>query len=157
MDNTYTIRPIGIIHSPHKSRQAVLESNVGENVGEVEVFEEYEEGLSDIDGFSHIILIFWMHESTAHSLRVRPFRHPEELRGLFATRSPDRPNPVGMTVVELLASERNVLKVRGIDMIDGTPLIDIKPYTTSDRKTRTCSGWLSEEDRTHLDTAGETR
>ena len=92
----------------------------------VEVYQEYAEGLQDLEGFSHIFLIYTFHESQGYSLLVKPFLD-DQLRGLFATRFPARPNPIGLSVVKLIARQGNSLEVEGLDMLDGTPLLDIKP------------------------------
>jgi tRNA (Thr-GGU) A37 N-methylase len=86
-----------------------------------------------------------MHKSTYRALKITPLYHPEKLRGIFATRHPDRPNPIAMTVLELLERRGSTLKVRGIDMLDGTPVLDIKPYTRRDKKDKAEFGWLSEK------------
>jgi len=143
MEDSYRIKPIGIVRCTFKTRDEITESKKRGNVGEIELFEEYEEGLSDIDGFSHIIVVWWMHKSDFRGLKVKPLHFPEKLRGVFATRHPDRPNPIGLTAVQLLERKGNILKVRGIDMIDGTPVIDIKPYLESDRKDGGRLGWLT--------------
>lgn len=121
------MKPIGIIHSPYKHRrQAPYQGNRGEEVSQIEVFKEFEEGLKDIEGFSHIIVIYWFHKSQGYSLLVKtPW--DDALHGLFTTRSPDRPCPLGLTVAGLVGRERNILTVKGLDAIDGTPLLDIKP------------------------------
>jgi tRNA-Thr(GGU) m(6)t(6)A37 methyltransferase TsaA len=122
------IKPIGIIHSPFKHREDTpIQPSRSDAIGEIEVFKEYQEGLEDIEGFSHIILIYWFHKSRGHRLKVKPFLD-EKLRGLFATRAPRRPNQIGLSVVRLLRRKENILSVKGIDVIDGTPLLDIKPY-----------------------------
>jgi tRNA-Thr(GGU) m(6)t(6)A37 methyltransferase TsaA len=116
------LKPIGVIHSPYHSRGEAPRQGCGrEEISQVEVFKEFEEGLKGIEEFSCIILIYWFDRSLGYSLIVRS-------RGVFATRSPDRPSPLGLSVVELIARERNVLKIRGVDALDGTPLLDIKPY-----------------------------
>jgi len=125
------LKPIGIIHSPyHRKEEALRQGCNREEISEVEVFKKFEEGLKDIERFSHIILIYWFHQSQGYSLTVTPPGDTKP-RGLFATRSPNRPSPLGLSVVELLAREGNVLKVKGLDAIDGTPLLDIKPYFPS--------------------------
>ncbi|KPK69586.1 hypothetical protein AMJ87_10260 [candidate division WOR_3 bacterium SM23_60] len=144
MKNHVTVKPIGVIHSPFKSKDEDIHPQVNESVGEIEIYREYAEGLSDIEGCSHIIVIFWLHKSKFTALKVRPYHHPEKLRGVFATRSPNRPNPLGMTVVELVKRQKNVLTVRGIDMIDGTPVLDIKPYTTREKKDSARCTWMSD-------------
>jgi len=119
------LRPIGIVHSPFKHVRNVPRES-GSIVGEIEVFKEYEPGLEGIDDVSHLIILWLFHKSKGRSLRVKPLHH-EDIRGVFATRHPDRPNPIGFTVVELLERRGRVLKVRGVDMVDGTPVVDIKP------------------------------
>jgi tRNA-Thr(GGU) m(6)t(6)A37 methyltransferase TsaA len=122
------VMPIGIIHSPFKSTgEAPIQPSRSQAIGNIEIFEEYEEGLEDIEGFSHIILIYWFHRSKGYSLKVKPFLDTQ-LRGLFATRAPRRPSQIGLSVVKLLRRKENFLFVKGIDVIDGTPLLDIKPY-----------------------------
>lgn len=144
---TFRFEPIGIVHSPFKRRDDIpgeknRDPHGFEDVfGEVEVFENFEPGLDDIDGFSHIILIFVFHESLERKL----FAHPPfdgKKRGIFATRSPHRPNPVGMTVVKLEGREENILKISGLDMFEGTPILDIKPYTPREYKENATYGWL---------------
>jgi tRNA-Thr(GGU) m(6)t(6)A37 methyltransferase TsaA len=108
----------------------------------VEVFKQYADGLCDIDGFSHIILIYAFHKSRGYTLKVQPFLD-EKQRGLCATRYPRRPNQIGLTTVRLLRKRSNVLHVQGIDVIDGTPLLDIKPYVPDFSPTeRIRIGWL---------------
>jgi len=125
------LKPIGIIHSPyHRKEEAPRQGHDRKEISEVEVFKKFEEGLKDIERFSHIILIYWFHQSQGYSLTVTPPRDTKP-HGLFVTRSPNRPSPLGLSVVELVAREGNVLKVRGLDAIDGTPLLDIKPYFPS--------------------------
>jgi len=114
----------------------------GEDVSEIEVFEEFEQGLQDIEGFSHIVVIFWFHQSEGYTLLVKP-PGEDSLRGLFATRSPRRPCPLAMTVVQLVARDGNTLRVKGLDAVDGTPLLDIKPYIPSAYEQGTVRvGWL---------------
>lgn len=122
------LRPIGIIHSPYKSTEEVRERmKSGDDISEVEVFEEFEQGLQDVEGFSHIVVIFWFDRLQGYRLLVKP-PGEESLRGVFATRSPLRPCPLGLTVVEIVSREGNTIKVKGLDAVDGTPLLDIKPY-----------------------------
>ena len=134
------IKPIGMIHSPYKSPEEVPRE-CEPTIGDVVIFEEYEQGLQDIEGFSHLIILWIFHKSNGYSLLVKPLHH-EDLHGVFATRHPNRPNPIGFTVVELLERKRNKLKIRGIDALDETPVIDIKPYTLRDIKEKTKTGWL---------------
>jgi len=122
------LNPIGIIHSPYKTvGEAPRQGSSREAICQVEVFPAFGEGLRNIEMFSRLVLIYWFHRSTGYSLSVTP---PGDVkpRGLFASRSPRRPSPLGLCIVELLDREGNVLKVRGLDAIDGTPLLDIKPY-----------------------------
>ncbi len=122
------VKPIGIIQTPFKRKEdAPIQPSRSSARGEVEVFKEYEEGLEDIEGFSHIILIYQFHKSEGYSLKVKPYLD-DKLRGLFATRAPKRPNQIGLSVVKLLMRKENILFIEGIDILDGTPLLDIKPY-----------------------------
>jgi len=137
------LRPIGVIHSPcHDRGEAPRQGCEREEICQVEVFKDFEEGLKDIEGFSHIILIYCFHKSRGYHLLIKtPW--DIKLHGLFTTRSPDRPCPLGLCVVELVAREKNILKVKGLDAIDGTPLLDIKPYIPSiDEKANVQIGWL---------------
>jgi tRNA-Thr(GGU) m(6)t(6)A37 methyltransferase TsaA len=137
------LTPIGIIHSPYKNRrEAPYQSYKSEEISQIEVFNEFEEGLKGIEGFSHIIVIYWFHNSQGYHLLVKtPW--DDNLHGLFATRSSQRPCPLGLTVVELLARENNILKVKGLDAIDDTPLLDIKPYISLiDERSVVKPGWL---------------
>jgi len=137
------VKPIGIIHSPFKTKEESPYQSIASNsIGRIEIFEEYEEGLDGIEGFSHIILIFRFHKSEGYSLKVKT-PYDENVKGVFATRSPRRPNQLGLSIVRLLIREKNTLFVEGIDAIDGTPLIDIKPYVPSlEPKTGVKIGWL---------------
>jgi tRNA-Thr(GGU) m(6)t(6)A37 methyltransferase TsaA len=131
MDKSHSLklRPIGIIHSPYKNAgEAPYQGYKTEKISQIEVFKEFEEGLQGIEELSHITVIYWFHKSHGyHLLTKTPWDH--DLHGLFTTRSPHRPCPLGLTVVELVARDKNILKVKGLDAIDGTPLLDIKPYT----------------------------
>jgi len=123
------LEPIGIIHTPFTQRKEMpRQSHYGHGIkGEIEIFESFVPGLKDLDGFSHIILVFHLHKSTSYTLHTIPYKHTS-LRGLFSTRSPNRPNPIGISVVQLNKIEKNILHIQNIDMLDGTPLLDIKPY-----------------------------
>ena len=108
----------------------------------VEIFPEYVEGLDDLEGFSHIILIYHFHLAKKTQLKVRPYMDAK-VHGVFATRAPSRPNPIGISIVRLIKIEKNVLYVRDIDILDGTPLLDIKPYVPEfDIRTVDKIGWL---------------
>jgi tRNA-Thr(GGU) m(6)t(6)A37 methyltransferase TsaA len=124
----YLLEPIGVIHTPFNEKSGTpIQSSRSQTTGTVEVFPSYLDGLQDIEGFSHLILLYIFHQSSGYSLQVKPFLD-DQLRGLFATRYPCRPNPLGLSVVGLIAREDNLLQVIGVDMLDGTPLVDIKPY-----------------------------
>lgn len=136
------LKPIGIIHSPYHAGQAPYQGSRREEICHVEVFKDFEEGLKDIEGFSHIIVIYWFHKAQWYHLLVKtPW--DVKLHGLFTTRSPHRPCPLGLSVVELVARENNILKVKGLDAIDGTPLLDIKPYIPEiDERNNVRIGWF---------------
>lgn len=136
--------PIGVVHSPFLEREGtpIQPSRSNGASGTVDVFPEFVEGLSDLDGFSHIILLCHLHRSTGWRLKVVPFLDTEP-RGLFATRAPCRPNPIGLSVVNLLAVEGHVLVIENVDLLDGTPVLDIKPYVGEfDDRTNVRTGWL---------------
>ncbi len=138
----FVMRPIGAIHSPFTDkRQTPIQASRSQAIGQVEVYPEFAEGLQDIEGFSYIILLYVFHESSGYALRVKPFLD-DQLHGLFATRYPSRPNPIGLSVVKLLARRGNVLEVEGVDVLDNTPLLDIKPYIPEfDVRTEARVGW----------------
>ncbi len=140
----FTLRPIGVIHSPLTDKnQTPIQAARSQAAGMVEVFHEYASGLQDIEGFSHIILLYLFHLSTGYSLLVQPFLD-NQLRGLFATRYPARPNPIRLSVVRLQARQGNWLEIEGVDILDGTPLLDIKPYVPDfDVHTATKTGWYA--------------
>ena len=138
--------PIGAIHTPFSSRQGMPIQPAGaEGVkGTVEVFEAFREGLADLDGFSHVILLYHFHKSDDFKLKVVPFLDTVP-RGLFSTRAPKRPNPIGLSVVRLERIEDGILHVCNVDMLDGTPLLDIKPYVPEfDAQEEVRVGWLEE-------------
>jgi len=140
------LRPIGIIHSPYKDREeAPYQGHKSEAISQIEVFKGFEEGLQDIEGFSHIIVIYWFHKSQGYHLLVKtPW--DDVPHGLFSTRSPHRPCPLALTVVELVARKENILEVKGLDAIDGSPLLDIKPYIAAiDEGSVVKSGWLEDK------------
>jgi tRNA-Thr(GGU) m(6)t(6)A37 methyltransferase TsaA len=137
-------KPIGVVHSPFKKPQNVpIQAAISKGIkGTVEVARRYVEGLKDLEGFSHIILIVHFHKSKAYSLLVKPYLD-ENLRGLFSTRAPSRPNPIGISIVRLTKIEDNILYIEDLDIIDGTPLLDIKPYVPNfDQRKKVRIGWL---------------
>lgn len=137
-------RQIGTIHTPFKSIEGMPIQPAGaESVpGTVEVYPEYSEGLKDLDGFSHIILVYHFHKAAKSKLVVTPFMD-DQPRGVFATRAPKRPNPIGLSIVRLLKIEGSTIEVENVDILDGTPLIDIKPYVPDfDEYPADRVGWL---------------
>jgi len=137
-------QPIGVIHSPFKEPRGVpIQPIAGKGVkGTVEVFPEYTEGLKDIEKFSHIILIYHFHLSQKSSLKVKPYMD-DQVHGVFATRAPSRPNHIGISVVRLIKVEGEKLYIKDLDIIDNTPLLDIKPYVPEfDVRQVKKIGWL---------------
>jgi tRNA-Thr(GGU) m(6)t(6)A37 methyltransferase TsaA len=129
MKDEIKYKPIGIIHTPFKNKDDVPSSTrLGKDIkGTVEVKPELVDGLKDLHGFSHIMLIFNFHESKGFKLYAKP-PLDDVKRSLFATRSPARPNPIGISIVKLEKIEGNIIHISNLDMLDGTPLLDIKPY-----------------------------
>lgn len=144
------LKPIGIVHSPFKRLEDIEPEKYAyprgfDSIqGELEIFKEYESGLKDIEGFSHLLIIFAFHKSEGYKLHTKPLLD-DTLRGVFSTRSPHRPNPIGITVVSVHERKGNILKVSGMDMIEGTPILDIKPYTSRDQKSPIKLGWLEDK------------
>jgi tRNA-Thr(GGU) m(6)t(6)A37 methyltransferase TsaA len=137
--------PIGIIHSPFAEPAGVPIQGVfaGGVTGAIELYPSFAEGLTDLDGFSHICLIYYLHRVEGFSLMCKPFLDTQK-RGIFATRAPRRPNPIGMSVVELLAVDGCTLTIGGVDIVDGTPLLDIKPYVPQfDVPPQVRTGWYA--------------
>jgi tRNA-Thr(GGU) m(6)t(6)A37 methyltransferase TsaA len=142
--NEIKYKPIGVIHSPFKEPKGTPIQPVGAKgvKGTVEIFPEYAEGLKDIEGFSHIILLYHFHLSKGSALIVKPYMD-NETHGVFAMRGPSRPNPIGISVVRLVKVEGNMLHIRDVDIVDGTPLLDIKPYVPEfDTREVERIGWL---------------
>ena len=142
---TFSMRPIGRVISPYKDTSEIPKGlgTKHQAEGSLEICPEFEEGLKDIEGFSHLIVIWVFDRSKGYELAGTP---PSDDRphGVFATRSPRRPNPVGLTVVELIARAGTRLHVRGIDMLDGTPILDIKPYLSNVPPEQLRRGWLAD-------------
>ncbi|MBO8174689.1 MAG: tRNA (N6-threonylcarbamoyladenosine(37)-N6)-methyltransferase TrmO [Thermococcus sp.] len=142
--NVICYKPIGIIHTPFKEPRGVpIQPSAARGIeGKVEVFPEYVRGLKDLEGFSHVILIYHFHLAKPSSLLVKPYMD-DEYHGVFATRAPSRPNPIGLSIVRLVRVEGNILHVRDVDIVDGTPLLDIKPYVPDfDVREVERIGWL---------------
>ncbi len=139
------MRPIGFVRSPYKETNKIPKGFGAKHEAEgvLEILPEFEPGLKDTEGFSHFFVLWAFHRSKGSSLIARP---PFDNRphGVFATRSPQRPNPIGLTVVELLRRDGPRLHVRGVDMLDGTPILDLKPYMSSIPEKRLRRGWLEE-------------
>lgn len=138
-------QPIGVIHTPFTEPQGMPIQPAGAKgvKGTVEIFAEFRAGLKDLEGFSHIILLYHFHRSRGFTLEVVPFMDSEP-RGLFATRAPRRPNPIGLSVVQLDRVQDGVLHIQNIDVLDGTPLLDIKPYVPGfDIRQDVRTGWYA--------------
>jgi tRNA (adenine37-N6)-methyltransferase len=144
------MRPIGTIHTPFSEQEGMPIQPTGAVgvIGTIEVFDQFRAGLKDLDGFSHIILLYLFHRSEGFNLHVVPFLDTTP-RGVFATRAPKRPNPIGISIVQLDRIEDGMLHVRNIDILDGTPLLDIKPYVPEfDRPEHVRSGWIANSNDT---------
>ena len=143
----FKYRPIGIIHTPHKTAEGtpIQPTGAAGVEGNIEIFAEYADGLADLAGFSHIIILYHFHLSRQYSLTVKPFLDDHQ-RGLFATRAPSRPNPIGLSVVRLLEVGKDSLRIREVDVVDGTPLLDIKPYVPAfDVREVDRTGWIGKK------------
>lgn len=139
---SYPMIPIGVIHSPFTNKsQMPIQASRSTTQGRVELFPEYQAGLQDLDDFSHIFLLYIFHCSFGFNLTVQPFLDNVQ-RGLFATRHPCRPNPIGLSIVRLLSVQENHIDIEGVDVLDGTPLVDIKPYVPDfDLQNNVKVGW----------------
>jgi tRNA-Thr(GGU) m(6)t(6)A37 methyltransferase TsaA len=148
------LKPIGVIHTPFPKPTGtpIPPSRSSHARGRIELLPEFVPGLRDLDGFSHITLVYFLHLSRGFDLAVTPYLDTER-RGLFATRAPRRPNPIGLSVVRLIRIDGGTLHIEDIDMVDGTPLLDIKPYVPSFEDVSDCRlGWLEGK----ANRAGET-
>ena len=145
MDQMFSMQPIGYVRSPYQNRSDVPRGLGAKHDAEgvLEILPEFEPGLLDIEGFSHLIVVWVFDRAEGFELLATP---PSDNRqhGVFATRSPQRPNPIGLTAVELLRRDGRRLYVRGVDMLDGTPILDIKPYLSSIPEEKLRRGWLAE-------------
>lgn len=142
---SFTFQPIGVLHTPFYEPSGMPIQPSGQHAaqGRAEIFPEFTAGLKDLDGFSHVILIYVFHRQSKKSLTVTPFLDDAE-HGVFATRAPSRPNPIGISVVPLVNLEGNVLILDQLDMLDGTPLLDIKPFVPDfDLYENVKTGWLA--------------
>ena len=137
-------QPIGIIHSPfHEPKGVPIQPSAAQDIeGSIEIFPEYQKGLQDLDGFSHIILLYHFHLAKPGPLLRKPFMDAQA-RGIFAIRGPSRPNPIGLSIVKLLKVEKGRLQIQDVDIVEGTPLLDIKPYVPAfDARPASRIGWL---------------
>ncbi len=141
----FEMRPIGFVRSPYLETTQIPKGwgAKHEAEGVLEILPEFEQGLTDIEGFSHLFIVWVFNKAEGYSLLGTP---PTDDRphGVFATRSPYRPNPIGLTVVELIRREGPRLHVRGVDMLEGTPILDIKPYLSSVPAEKLMRGWMRE-------------
>ena len=152
-------QPIGIIHTPHKTTEGTPIQPTGAKgvEGRIEIFPEFTAGLADLAGFSHIFIIYHFHLAKKYSLAVKPFLDDRQ-RGLFATRAPARPNPIGLSVVRLIAINGGNLQIQDVDVVDSTPLLDIKPYVPEfDVRIADKIGWLGEKTATIEDVMDDGR
>ena len=142
-DITYT--PIGRVHSPFDTPKDVVHKAVDETEGRIVLDDAYEPGLDDLDGFSHVVVLAHLDGVDEYHLTARP-PHVDDLDvGVFAARSPFRPNPIAQTVVELTGREGATLHVRGLDLVDGTPVLDLKPYVSAVDESEVLLGWLEDQ------------
>jgi tRNA-Thr(GGU) m(6)t(6)A37 methyltransferase TsaA len=142
----FTFRPIGYVHTPFKDTAAIPRGCGAKHEAEgvLEILREFEPGLADIEGFSHLYVIWAFDRAEGFDLIAHPPTDEKRPHGVFSTRSPRRPNPIALTVVELLRREGNSLHVRGVDMLDATAILDIKPYLSSIPEEKLRRGWLAE-------------
>ena len=141
--------PIGFVHSPYRESSSIPKGLGARHDAEgvIEVLRDFEPGLTDLDGFSHLFILWQFDRADGFDLIAHPPADGGRPHGVFATRSPRRPNPIGLTVVELLRREGSSLRVRGVDMLDGTPVLDIKPYLSSVPAEKLRRGWLAEAEK----------
>lgn len=154
-----SLHPIGTIFTPFKSKEGMpIQSRLAKGArGRIELEEEFVPGLLDLDGFSHIFLVYYFHESNGFDLQVKPFLDDNK-HGVFATRAPKRPNGIGMSVVKLLHVDKNILEVENVDMLDGTPLLDIKPYVPQfDDHEVEKWGWVEDKENRMKDIQSDDR
>ena len=146
-ENSITYNKIGVIKTPfEKTDKIPIQSVFGKDIeGRVEIYPEYTQGLIDLENFSHIYLVYHFHHSKSYNLLCKPFLDDKK-HGIFAIRGPNRPNSIGISLVELISIEDNIINIRGIDIFNGTPLLDIKPYIEKfDVRTSTRSGWIQDK------------
>jgi tRNA-Thr(GGU) m(6)t(6)A37 methyltransferase TsaA len=144
----FIMKPIGIIHSPFNDKQHTpIQPTRSQATGWVEVFPQFLDGLQGLEEFSHIILLYVFHKSKGYNLMVKPFLD-DQMHGLFTTRYPRRPNPIGLSTVQLLSRSDNILNIRGVDVLEGTPVLDIKPFFPDfDVRNRVKIGWYAQRSK----------
>ena len=145
----FTPQPIGFVRTPYTQTSAIPKGPGAKHDAEgvIEILRDYEAGLLDIEGFSHLFVLWEFDRADGVSLIAHVPTDERRPHGVFATRSPRRPNPIGLTVVELLRRDGAALHVRGVDMLDGTPVLDIKPYLSSIPTEKVRRGWLAEAEQ----------
>jgi tRNA-Thr(GGU) m(6)t(6)A37 methyltransferase TsaA len=151
--DTFEFAPIGILKTPYESKSGIPIQGVfdADSEGEAEIFEEYEDGLKDIEGFSHIIIIYVFHLSEGYDLICKPYME-DKFHGVFSIRAPRRPNPIGFSVVKLKKKKGRTLYLSEVDMLDKTPILDIKPFVPKfDHRERVRVGWMEKtfRDKNH--------
>ena len=154
-------KSIGIIHSPFKNLEGMPIQPIGARgiKGQIQLNKKYEDGLKDLEGFSHIILIYHLHLSRGHALQVKPFLDNQK-HGIFATRAPKRPNPIGVSVVQLDKIDGSTICISNVDIVDGTPLLDIKPYIPhfdKHEEDEVTIGWFEDKYQNAVDKKSDRR
>ena len=139
---SFEFKKIGVIHSKyHKKADMPIQPKFSKSKGYIELDKEFEKGLANLDEFSHIILIYALHKAKDFSLTVKPFLD-NSFKGVFSTRAPARPNPIGLSIVKLDSIKENIININNVDVLDNTPLLDIKPYVPDFDKINASSGWI---------------
>ena len=158
MKKRWQIQPIGYLYSAYKDTSEIPKGLGAEHAAEgiLEILPEFEKGLKDIEGFSHLYILWFFHRSKGPTLIAIPPSDGKR-HGVFATRSPQRPNPIGLTVVELVKREGRLLHLRGIDMVNRTPVLDIKPYLSNVPQNKLKRGWLEEAEKKRAKKSGPVR
>jgi len=146
LPTAFAMTPIGVAHTPFADVDAIPKGPGAEHhaEGTLELWPDFTQGLQDIEGFSHLFVLWAFHRSSGHELLTRVPLDEAQWHGVFATRSPRRPNPIGLSVVELVGRDGARLSVRGVDMLDGTPILDIKPYLSGPSQESLRRGWIAE-------------
>ncbi|MBN2429745.1 MAG: tRNA (N6-threonylcarbamoyladenosine(37)-N6)-methyltransferase TrmO [Deltaproteobacteria bacterium] len=150
-------KPIGYVHSPYKDPDTTPIQPVfdEDSEGTIEILEQYEPGLKDLDGFSHLFVFYYLHKASPARMTVKPFLQDVE-RGIFATRAPCRPNPIGLSIVKLKEVRGRILDIVGVDILDGSAVLDIKPYCEQfDKVLEPRCGWQDELDSAEVERRGK--